>query len=185
MTDQTDSASRQDAITDTASNAYWRMRQAAIEIAEAGGAEVHERPMFPGAISVSRYVEPLAGLKAAEILADTAARIRREYTQHARAEGITWLQIAQALSLGQDADGKSGYDLAVAAFEHFEGQPDLWNQSNFHYHCGSCGEWITDRGPYESHPEDNESGHAADCARLAAELAAWQAERDAWERGEG
>ena len=61
MTDQTDSASRQDTITDAASNAYWRMRQAAIEIAEAGGAEVYERPIFPGAISVSRYAEPLAG----------------------------------------------------------------------------------------------------------------------------
>jgi hypothetical protein len=51
--------------------------------------------------------------------------------------------------------------------------------------CDVCGEWINGRGPYESHPEDNESGHAADCARFAAELATWQAERDAWERGEG
>jgi hypothetical protein len=43
MTDQSDSASRQDAITDAAS------------------ADVRERPMFPGAISVSRYAEPMAG----------------------------------------------------------------------------------------------------------------------------
>jgi hypothetical protein len=43
---------------------------------------------------------------------------------------------------------------------------------------------ITDRGPFESHPEDCESGHAEDCSRFAAELAAWQAERDAWERSE-
>jgi hypothetical protein len=56
MTDQTGTGtgSRRDAVTEAASNAYWRMCQAAIEIAEAGGAEVHERPMFPGAISVSR-----------------------------------------------------------------------------------------------------------------------------------
>jgi hypothetical protein len=185
MTDQTDDASRQDAISDAASNAYWRMWQAAIEIAEAGGAEVRERPMFPGAISVSRYAEPLAGIRAAQVLADSAARIRREYTQHARAEGTGWQQVGQALGLGQGADGTSGYDLAVAAFEHFEGEPDLWHQSNFCYHCGSCGEWITDRGPYNSHPEDNESGHAGNCARFAAELAAWQTERDACERGEG
>ena len=155
------------------------------QIAQAGGAEIRERPLFPGAIPVSRYAEPLAGIKAAEILADTAARIRREYTERARAEGITWRQIGEALGLDQGADGKSGYDLGVAAFEHFEGEPDLWYQSNFHYHCASCGEWITDRGPHNSHPEDNESGHAEDCARLAAELAAWQAERGAWERGEG
>jgi hypothetical protein len=184
MTDQTDSASRQDAITDAASNAYWRMCQAAIQIAEAGGADVRERPMFPGAISVSRYAEPLAGIRAAGVLADSAARIRREYTQHARAEGTAWQQIGQALGLDQGTDGKSGYDLGVAAFEHFEGEPDLWHQSNFHYHCESCGEWITDRGPYESHPEDNERGHAEDCARFAAEVTAWQAKRDAWERRE-
>ena len=30
MTDQTDSTSRQDAITDAASNAYWRMCQAGV-----------------------------------------------------------------------------------------------------------------------------------------------------------
>jgi hypothetical protein len=184
MTDQTDSDRRQDAITGAASNAYRRMRQAAIEIAEAGGAEIHVR-MFPGAISGYQRAEPLAGIRATQVLADGAARIRREYTQHARAEGIAWQQIGQALGLDQGPDGKSGYDLAVAAFEHFEGEPNLWHQSNFHYHCRSCGEWITDRGPYESHPEDNEHGHAADCARFAAELATWQAERDAWERGEG
>jgi hypothetical protein len=180
MTDQTDTgSSRQDAISDAASSVYRRMCQAAIQIAEAGGADVHERPMFPGAISVSRYAEPLAGIRAAQTLADSAARIRREYTQYARAEAITWQQIGQALGLDQGTDRKSGYDPGIAAFEHFEGEPD------FHYHCAACGEWITDRGPYESHPEDNERGHAEDCARFAAELAAWQAERDAWERGRG
>jgi hypothetical protein len=43
---------------------------------------------------------------------------------------------------------------------------------------------VTDRGPFESHPEDCESGHAEDCSQFAAELAAWQAERDAWGRSE-
>jgi hypothetical protein len=141
-----------------------------------------DRSLIWSSRSVSRYAEPLAGIQAAQVLTDSAARIRREYTQHARAEGTTWQQIGQPLGLDQGADGKSGYDLGVAAFEHFESGPDIWNQSNFHYHCASCGEWITDRGPYESHPEDNERGHAEDCARFAAELAAWQAERDAWER---
>jgi hypothetical protein len=180
VTDQTTTSadSRRDAVTDAASNAYWRMCQAVVEIAEAAGADVHERPMFPGAISVGRYAEPLAGIRAAQVLADTAVRIRREYAERARTEGIAWQQIGQALGLDQGPDGKSGYGLGVAAFEHFEGPPDLWNQSSFCYPCASCGEWITDRGPYENHPPDNESGHARDCARLAAELAAWQAEND-------
>jgi hypothetical protein len=73
---------------------------------------------------VNRYAEPLAGVNAAQILTDTATRIRREYTKRARAEGIAWQQIDQALGPDQGEDGKSGYDLAVAAFEHFEGEPD-------------------------------------------------------------
>jgi hypothetical protein len=65
------------------------MRQAAIELAPAAGAEIHEREAFPGSISVQRYAEPLAGIRAAETLAETAARIRREYTERARGDGIT------------------------------------------------------------------------------------------------
>ena len=37
---------------------------------------------------------------------------------------------------------------------------------------------------FQSHPDDCETGHAKDCTRLAGELAAWQAERDAWEQDE-
>lgn len=182
MTDKT--SIRPDAVTDAASDAYWRMRQAAIQIAGVGGAQIREQPAFPGSISVHRYAEPLAGIRAAGILADCAARLRREYTEHARGEGISWQQIGQALGLGQGPDGKSGYDLAVAAGERFEGEPDLWHQTSFHYRCASCGEFITDRGPYDSHPEDCESGHANDCARLTADLAAWRAEHNRWKQGE-
>jgi hypothetical protein len=178
MTEQTVTSNNQDIVT----NAYWRMRQAAIQIAQAAGAEIHERPAFPGSISIHQHAEPLAGIRAAQILADCAARIRRDYTQLARGEAITWQQIGQALSLDQGPDGKAGYDLGVAAFEHFEGEPGLWHQASFHYQCASCGEYITDRGPFESHPDDCETGHAKDCTRLAGELAAWQAERDAWEQ---
>jgi hypothetical protein len=64
-------------VTDAAGNASWRVRQAVIQIAEAAGAEVCEQPMFPGSISAERYAEPLAGIKAAEALADTAAHIPR------------------------------------------------------------------------------------------------------------
>ena len=110
MTDQTNSASRQDAITDAASNAYWHMRQAAIQIAEAGGAEVHERAMFPGAIPVSRYAEPLASIGAAEVLAAAPPDPPRIHPARP-AEGTAWLQIGQALGLDQGADAKSGYGL--------------------------------------------------------------------------
>jgi hypothetical protein len=45
--------------------------------------------------------------------------------------------------------------------------------------CASCGEWITDSGPYNGHPDDDERGHAEDCARHLAEAAAYQARMDA------
>jgi hypothetical protein len=48
---------------------------------------------------VNRYAEPLAGVRPAEFLADTAARIRREYTECAHGEAISWTQIGQALTL--------------------------------------------------------------------------------------
>jgi hypothetical protein len=50
---------------------------------------------------------------------------------------------------------------------------------SFYYTCPACAQAISGRGPYESHPEDNEQGHADGCARLAADAAAWQAEGDA------
>ncbi len=180
MTDQTDTSTtaRQDAVTEAASNAYWRMRQAAIEIATAGGAEIHERAAFPGSISVHQYAEPLAGIRAAETLAASAARIRREYTEAARGDGITWERIGQALGLGQGDAAKTGYDLGIAAYEFFTRRPGLWPEANFGYRCASCQGYITDRGPYESHPEDNERGHGDGCARFTAEVAAWQARRD-------
>jgi hypothetical protein len=135
MTEQTDNGRDQDAITDAASNAYWRMRQAAIEIAKASGAEIYERPLFPDAISLYQYAEPLAGIRAAERLARSAARIRREYAEAGRGEGVTWERIGQALGLDQGDDAKSGYDLGVAAFEYFAGQPDVWHEANFYYRC--------------------------------------------------
>lgn len=180
MADRTDTSTTagQDAVTEAAGNAYWRMRQAAIEIAKAGGAEIHERPPFRGSISVYQYAEPLAGIRAAQTLAGTAARIRREYAEAARGEGITWERIGQALGLDQGDDAKTGYDLAIAAYEFFTGRPDLWREANFGYRCVSCQEYITDRGPYESHPDDNERGHSDGCARFTAEVAAWQARHD-------
>jgi hypothetical protein len=57
--------------------------------------------------------------------------------------------------------------------------------------CPSCTKTVVDHGPYESHPEHNERGHADGCARLAAEVAArrqrqaeWDADRDEAEAGQ-
>jgi hypothetical protein len=110
------------------------------------------------------YLEPLAG------------RICRERAERARADGITWEQIGEALGLHLGSDGRSGLDLGVAAFEHFTGEPGRGSRASFRFRCASCGGYITDRGPRPGHPGDNEPGHAAGCVRLAADIAAWEAE---------
>ena len=175
--------SRQDAVTSAASDAYFSARATVLRLAEAEGAQIRERPIWPGAVSTTRYAEPLAGIRAAQILQQTARRVINDYVRLARQEGTGWREIGQALDLAEDGQ-RTGYDLAVAAYEHVAGEPDVWRQASYTWSCPACGQAICDRGPYESHPEDNEHGHARDCARLAGEAAAWQAEQDAWEAGE-
>jgi len=106
---------------------------------------------------------------------------------HARVEGVGWREIGDALGLAEDGQ-RTGYDLAVAAYEQVTGEPDVFREPSFYYTCPACAQGISDRGPYESHPEDNDRGHADGCTRLAADVAAWQAQRDAedaeWEAGQ-
>jgi len=108
-----------------------------------------------------------------------AARVCRERAERARADGITWEQIGEALGLNLGWDGPSGPDLGVAAFEHFTGEPGPRHQASFQFRCASCGGYITDRGPMQGHPEDNEQGHAEGCVRLAADIVAWRTWQDA------
>jgi hypothetical protein len=130
--------------------------------------------LWPGA----RYAGPLAGLRP-----ETAARTCRERAERARADGITWEQIGEALGLHLGWDGKSGPDLGAAAFEHFTGEPGLSSQASFRFRCASCAGYITDRGPLEGHPADNEPGHAEGCVRLAADIVGWRARQDTWDTG--
>jgi len=177
MEDQ-ETDSRQDAITRAASDAYFAADSSVMRLAEAHGAEIRERPVWPGSFSKTRYAEPLAGIRAAQTVRRSADRVAGDYVRHARVEGIGWREIGGALGLAEDGQ-RTGYDLAVVAYEQVTGEPDVFREVSFHYSCPACGQGISDRGPYESHPEDNERGHAEDCTRLAADVAAWQAQQDA------
>ena len=182
-------SSRQDAVTSAASDAYLAAQSSALRIAEAEGAEIRERPVWPGALSTMRYAEPLAGIRAARTLTRTAERVVGDYVKHARVDGISWQEIGEALGLDENGQ-RTGYDLAVRAFEYITdaGHHDRSGTLSFYYPCPACEQGISDRGPYESHPEDNEHGHAEGCTRLAADIAAWQAQRDGedaeWEAGQ-
>jgi len=126
------------------------------------------------------------------VIDDIALQACRVADERARGDGITWEQIGEALGLDQGSAGRSGcdlgvggsgYDLGVGAFEYFTGGPDPWYRASFRFCCASCGGYITDRGPFENYPEDNEHGHAEGCVRLAADIAGWHAQQDAWEAG--
>lgn len=162
---------------ETLDDARWRLTGEVTRLAVAAfGKDVAKvRPIFPGAETTAMMADPLPALWAAKQLqALAAAQITRQ-ARHARSIGHTWQQIGEMLQLPH-IDGPP----AEAAFEYFTGGAVSYSTPTFGWRCldAGCGNMITDRGPYDSHPDDCESGHASTCTRHAADLAAWQAAHD-------
>jgi hypothetical protein len=147
---------------------------------EAFGAGVVERPI-PGFSLPHRDVEPLAGVRAAALARDVAVRCVREYALAARADGRSWDEVAGALGVergeGSVSGGERVYLHLIEDRPLYADDPDLsWAQraAATHWRCGSCNQYVTDQGPFEASPEGNEQGHAAGCARHAAEMATYR-----------
>jgi hypothetical protein len=165
--------------------------RAAIDLARDNGAQVISRPAYRGAPSAIQDVQPLAGLRAAREVELGARFSTRNYIRDAREACHTWQQIGTALDLtpGGEPD-LAGSTVAEAAYSYAAGRPDTetgWRHGrSFSWTCGSCESLISDHGLC-SGPADDERGHARDCSRLAATVAAWDAkwaEFDAeWEAG--
>jgi hypothetical protein len=96
--------------------------------------------------------------------------------RRAREAGHSWEEIGRTLAFKPDADRT----VAEAAYEQMTGSATSWSSHGplFVWRCTACVRVISDRGPYERHPADNESGHAEDCSRLAAEVERWRASCD-------
>jgi hypothetical protein len=156
---------------------YFYLRRHVQSMATAAGAATIERPVWPGSLSTTTYAEPLAGLREAVTLRGSAGRVIEDYIRYARTEGPSWQEIGEALGLGEEAKERQRR-AAQLAYEQIVGIPDLWSQANMYWPCPACGQTVTDRGPYESHPVDNKRGHTDDCSRMAGEVAGWQAEQD-------
>ena len=160
-------------------------RRAVIDLVRGQGAQVISRPAFRGARSSIQDVEPLAGLRAAREIELGARFSARNYVRDAREAGYSWQEIGAALDLapGEEAD-LAGGTIAEAAYSYAAGSPDTetaWRYGrSFSWTCGSCQGLISDHGLCNG-PADDERGHADDCARLAATIAAWDAE---WEAGQ-
>jgi hypothetical protein len=152
---------------------------AVLAMAREAGAEVGERPIWPGKTFTVRDVAPEAGIRFAVVLAGTARHKLHSYIKQARQDGLTWQQIGHALRLERTAEER-GASLAEVAFEYATdaGRAGPFDELSFGWTCPSCQQVVSDHGPYNGHPADCEPGHAEGCQRLAAAVAAYEAEWD-------
>lgn len=102
-----------------------------------------------------------------------------------RGEGISWREAADLLSIPWSDDyarPERAYELALGP------EPDggsRFHQRSIYWRCAGpdgCGAYITDHGPYNGHPVDNEDGHTAGCRRHTADSAAYEREAELRER---
>jgi hypothetical protein len=179
----------EDRRTTARMDAERELRNAVLRYVAATGGEISDWPIAPGRdYGTTRDAEPLAGIRAAKVLEYASARLTRNYVAQARRTGRSWDQVGEALGLESDPDGY-GHSVAEQAFEYAAGEPLSYGSSpSYGFTCGSCSQFVSDHGPYDPHPLDRETGHSAGCEHQAAEMAAWQAQRDRedaeWEAGQ-
>ena len=112
-----------------------------------------------------------------------ARRLALDYVRQAREAGQIWHDIGAALHLTPDRD-QAGHTIAEAAFTYAAGNPDSHHARTYGrsvtWTCTSCSKAISDYG-LDNGPADDERGHADNCPRLQAAIAACDAE---WEAGQ-
>lgn len=179
MTNQPEPASRQ-AREDLARWARHEVLAAVQRLVREAGGQFVTRPMFssdPDGPAV-RDAEPIAGLGAARAAELAARRLARGYARAAREDGRTWQEIGAALGLLAGGDDGAGDTIAEAAFSYAAGAAgtdyDRSYGRSFAWRCRGCGGLVSDRGPFGG-PVDDEPGHADNCERHAADVAAWDA----------
>ena len=115
---------------------------------------------------------PLASLEAATELEQAAHDLVAEHIRLARQAGRTWYQIAGALHLHAVAcvNRESARDEAFSFALQFH---SIAEQGGVIWTCPACHQKITDHGPSDELPKQ-EDGHTAGCPRRTAEVAAWR-----------
>lgn len=153
---------------------------AVLRVARATGAHVISRPAWPGSNSIPDYAEPSSGLRIARALESAATGVTRDYVRYGREAGLTWHDIGVALGFRADPRD-SGTNVGDAAFSF---AADVRRRSRerpealtFRWTCPACHQNINDHGPSAGSPSEQQQGHATDCYRMAAFIAAWNAEQ--------
>lgn len=167
-------------------------RRAAVNLARDAGASAITRPLFHGADTTVQDIEPLAGMRAAREIELGARHTAHGYIRAAREAGHSWHEIGTALGLtpGADAD-QAGQTVGEAAYTYAAGRPDAETARqygrSFAWTCRSCDRVVSDHGLCNG-PAEDERGHAEGCQRLAATVAAaeaeWAAADAEWEAGQ-
>jgi hypothetical protein len=133
--------------------------------------------------------QPLAAVRAARTVRQEAAGLLGEHIDRARGAGHTWTDLAGALGLTKDAeregipDGEAAFCWATTGRIDGDRGPFWGYEPRRSWRCASCEERVTDHGPFNGNPDDDETGHAPGCARHTADLAAWRT-RHGWDDDE-
>lgn len=144
-------------------------------------ADLVERKMRPESTITWQQPTPRAGLRAALTVVAIAQQQAYRYVLGLRGEGVSWREVADLL----DIPWSEEYSRPERAYELVL-DPDPESSRSFDtpsvsWQCGGpdgCGKYITDRGPYNGHPADNEAGHASDCLRHETEGETYIRERE-------
>lgn len=145
------------------------------------GAAVVETPIEGMQVMTrSGLDDPLAGVRAAVLARDVAVGALRTYAEQARGAGRSWDDIAAAVGLEPtQSEGELRDEQAYLLL--IEGRPlpdstrwpSWYDRATARWTCATCGQPVTDTGPFEGSPLQTEDGHAPDCARHAAYRATW------------
>jgi hypothetical protein len=132
--------------------------------------------------------DPLTAIRIALVARQQANVILDAHIARARGAGHSWDVLAEALELTQVADeagiphGEAAFNWAAARrIDGDTGPRWCGHDLQVWWRCGTCEQRITDHGPFNGqHPDEEETGHAPDCPRHTAELAAWRT-RHGWD----
>lgn len=147
--------------------------------AEHGNDAIVQRPISP-TIDVM-HAQPANythGIEAALKVQFRARALVNEYALKARGNGVSWYDLSSVLDVEPDHEDPAG-----AAFLEVAPRPSgAFDRIRTSWTCASCGQRVTDYGPYNGNPIDDEEGHAETCQRLADEMAIvrrrWQEDDD-------
>jgi len=119
------------------------------------------------------HPDALAAVEVERSLEAEARRGFRQAVAEARAEGLSWEQIAEHAGFS-----RHGVGAGEKLFEALAVPGGRLGDNHLSWRCGDCEGLVLDHGPYGEHPSDAEPGHHQDCARLLGEIGRYVAGRD-------